>query len=204
MVGSGEGGDRRQVLVRAVEDALAQRGTVVVEADGDADRWCAVCTSVQGDVEVRVAEPRRGWRRWKPGPGEAWLADNEFVHRIDAWSRPMRPHVGAGECAAVLDEALSRGLGIPPTATLRRSLVVPGAPPIQGKGADLKSSLLDMNGDGILDRVEARVVPAGAPRAGGGELLWYRGLFGGGFAGSANVMALPTLPWANGAGPTGV
>ena len=129
MVGSGEGGDRRRVLAGAVEEALALRGTVVLEAADDARHWCAVCASVQGDLEVRVAEPPRGWRRWKPGPGEAWLADHEFRHRIDAWSRPLRPHVGAGECAAVLDEALARGLDLPSTATLRRSLVVPATPP---------------------------------------------------------------------------
>jgi hypothetical protein len=37
--------------------------------------------------------------------------------------------VSARECAAVLDDALSRALGFAPATTLRRSLVVPGVLP---------------------------------------------------------------------------
>jgi hypothetical protein len=123
------GGERSQILARATEEALAVRGTVMLEAADEARRWCAVCASVQGDLEVRVAEPPRGWRRWKAAPGEAWLARNEFTHRIDAWTRSLRPGVSARECAAVLDDALSRALGLAPATTLRRSLVVPGVLP---------------------------------------------------------------------------
>jgi RHS repeat-associated protein len=81
--------------------------------------------------------------------------------------------------------------------------MVPAAPPIQGNMGELKSTLMDIDGDGIPDLVQARVIPAGQPHAGGGELVWYRGLFGGGFSSTPNVIALPTLPWANGVAPTG-
>ncbi|MCI0585138.1 MAG: hypothetical protein L0227_19970, partial [Chloroflexi bacterium] len=73
-------------------------------------------------------------------------------------------------------------------------------PAHHGTNLDLDSTLLDVNGDGILDRVEVR---AGA--SGDCELVWLQGRHGGGWAAGfeAVAMRLPTMPWSNGAGPTG-
>jgi hypothetical protein len=71
MTDFGDGGERSQILARAAEEALAVRGTVMLEAANEARRWCAVCASVQGDLEVRVAEvaPATTLRRSLVVPG---------------------------------------------------------------------------------------------------------------------------------------
>jgi hypothetical protein len=79
------------MLAEATRQALEIRGTVVLEAPEEPRRWCAVCASVQGDLEVRVGEPSRGWRAWKPSAGEGgW--------RISALARNRRgsAHVECG------------------------------------------------------------------------------------------------------------
>jgi hypothetical protein len=134
--------DRRQALAQAADEALELRGTVMLEVDGDQHRWCAVCASAQGDVELRVGEPRRGLRAWRPGAGEQWLADHGFVHVLDAWAQPILAGTSAATCAGILDEALAHGLGAPADASLVRTLVQPGvldparAPAPQAPAAD--------------------------------------------------------------------
>ena len=124
------GRNRPEILVDATVEALALRGSVMLQAGGEARHWCAVCASVQGDLEVRIAEPRRGWRAWTPSAGERWLGDNGFTHRIDAWARPLRREISPRECAAILDDALSNALGLPDDATVQRCLVQPAAPDV--------------------------------------------------------------------------
>lgn len=134
--------DRREVLAQAADEALALRGTVMLEVDGDKHRWCAACASAQGDIELRVGVPRRGLRAWRPSAGERWLRDHGFVHVLDAWAQPVLAGTGAATCAGILDEALVQGLGAPADAALVRTLVQPGvldpaaAPPPGAPAAD--------------------------------------------------------------------
>ena len=83
-----------------MREARRLRGTVVVGVAGREDLWCAVCTAVDGSVELRVGPvPRRGLLRRRAPGGEAWLREHGFVPVVDAWSFPA---TGAGDesCAA--------------------------------------------------------------------------------------------------------
>ncbi len=112
-----------ETLSAAVADAVAARGTVMLRAAGSEWRWCAVCASVQGDIELRLGETRvRGARRW--------LETNEFVYGTDAWMRPMR---SGEDVVQTLAAGLEHAFGMEPGAELERVLVHPGvvgaAPP---------------------------------------------------------------------------
>lgn len=134
--------DRRLALARATDDALKLRGTVMLEVAGDERRWCAVCASVQGHLELRVGEPRRGWRTWRRAPGEQWLQRSGFTQVLDAWAHPVRFGASSAACAEILDGALEHGLGARQTASLLRTLIQPGvldevaAPPPDAVHAD--------------------------------------------------------------------
>lgn len=104
----------REALIAATQHALTVRGTVMLEPG-----WCAICASVQGDLELRVGEPRRRKRR-------RWLEDNGFTHRVDAWSHPLWAGAGPGVAVETLAAALEHGLGLDPDTRLRQVLVQPG------------------------------------------------------------------------------
>jgi hypothetical protein len=93
---------------------------------GDDRCWCAICVAVDGAIELRVGEPLRGWRRWRPAAGEAWLRAHGFVHVVDAWAAPAPRGASTRMCAEVLWSALREGLGAPEDAELVELLVHPG------------------------------------------------------------------------------
>jgi hypothetical protein len=84
-------------LVEAVREARRLRGTVMVAAEDDEEVWCAAVAAVDGQLELRVHEPRRRDRKRLAGLG--------FAPVIDAWSRPATA-ADDGECARVLADAL--------------------------------------------------------------------------------------------------
>lgn len=93
---------------------------------GEQRRWCAICAAVDGSIELRVGEPSRGWRRWRPAGGEAWLRDHGFVHVVDAWAAPVPRGADLHVCAAILSSALRDGLGVSEHGELVEVLVHPG------------------------------------------------------------------------------
>jgi hypothetical protein len=113
-------------IAGAVVEARRVRGTVQLQVDGRPRQWCVAEAAADGRVELRVAEPRRGIRRWRPTAGERWLADHGFVHVIDAWAKPAPASADAAACARMLAEALRAGVGAQPDAMLERLLVYPG------------------------------------------------------------------------------
>jgi hypothetical protein len=125
-------------LEQAVQRAVAIRGTVMLAARDDEHRWCAVCAAVDGTLELRVGEPRGGWRhRDRRRKGEAWLRDHGFVQVIDAWANPIGRGVSARVCAETLDHALREGLAVAPGAELvevlvHRGLLGAADPPVPG------------------------------------------------------------------------
>ena len=130
------------MLSEATHRALEVRGVVMLEVPEDPKRWCAVCASVQGDLEVRVGEPPRGWRSWKPSAGERWLEENGWTHGVDAWMRGLPAGAGALEVSRIVGAALESALGVPAATPLRQVLVHPGvlpgiaAPPPDAEYAD--------------------------------------------------------------------
>ncbi len=75
--------------------------------------------------------------------------------------------------------------------TMSKAIVVNNQPSVHhGTDKDLKSSLLEINGDGIPDRVEVKVSSSGSC-----WLHWYQGLYGGGYAEDDREIRLPSLPW---------
>jgi hypothetical protein len=113
-------------LVDAGERAIRLRGTVMLSLRGNDRCWCAICAAVDGSIELRVGEPARGWRRWRPAAGEAWLRDHGFEHVIDAWAAPAPIGASSRICAEVLASALREGLGAPEDGELVEVLVHPG------------------------------------------------------------------------------
>jgi hypothetical protein len=113
-------------LVEGAERAIALRGAVMLSVRGDDRCWCAICVAVDGSIELRVGEPSRGWRRWRPATGAAWLRDHGFVHVLDAWAAPAPHGVGTRWCAEVLSSALREGLGAPEDGEVVEVLVHPG------------------------------------------------------------------------------
>jgi hypothetical protein len=113
-------------LVDAGERAVRVRGTVMLSLRDDGRRWCAICVAVDGSIELRVAEPSRGWRRQRPAAGEAWLRDHGFVHVVDAWAAPAPRGTGMRGCADVLSCALRNGLGAPEDGELVEVLMHSG------------------------------------------------------------------------------
>jgi hypothetical protein len=113
-------------LVDAGERAIGLRGTVILSLRGNDRCWCAICVAVDGSIELRVGEPSRGWRSWRPAVGEAWLQDHGFAHVIDAWAMPAPHGAGPRACAEVLSCALREGLGAPEDGELVEVLVHPG------------------------------------------------------------------------------
>jgi hypothetical protein len=93
---------------------------------GDDRRWCAICAAVDGSIELRVGEPARGWRRWRPAAGEAWLRDHGFVRVIDAWAAPAPLGASPRINAEMLASALRDGLRAPEDGELVEVLVHPG------------------------------------------------------------------------------
>ena len=93
---------------------------------GDDSCWCAICVAVDGSIELRVGEPSRGWRRWRPAAGEAWLRDHGFVHVVDAWAAPAPPGADTRACTEVLSSAMRVALGAPEDGELIEVLVHPG------------------------------------------------------------------------------
>ena len=75
-----------------------------------------------------------------------------------------------------------------------QATTLPTSAPHHGRGGNLEGALLEIDGDGIADRVETRIT-----RAGEGVLVWYRGLHGGRYSTIGQVTGLPTLLWRNGA-----
>lgn len=82
--------------------------------------------------------------------------------------------------------------------TMNKAIIVNNQDPVHyGTDKDLKSSLLDINGDGIPDRAD--VIIAGT---GDCELRWYKGKYGGGYEKHPWTTKLPRLPWKdNNPGP---
>lgn len=113
-------------LVDAGERAIELRGTVMLCLRGDQRRWCAFGVAVDGSIELLVGEPSRGWRRWRPAAGEAWLRDHGFVHIIDAWAAPAPRGSSTRMCAELLSSALREGLGVPEDGELIEVLTHPG------------------------------------------------------------------------------
>jgi hypothetical protein len=74
-------------IADAVEEALRTRGTVMLEADGAPERWCAACAAVDGALELRVGEPQ-GRRRERRDRG-ARLRERGFHQVRDAWALPV-------------------------------------------------------------------------------------------------------------------
>ena len=110
----------------AVQRALALRGTVMLSVRDDGDRWCAVCAAVDGSFELRVAEPPRGWRRWRAPAGDQWLRDHDFVHVLDAWSAPAPARATPRWCAEALAAALNHSQGVARDAAMVQVLEYPG------------------------------------------------------------------------------
>jgi hypothetical protein len=113
-------------LVAAAERAIALGGAVMLSLRGDDHRWCAICAAVDGSIELRVGEPSRSWRRWRPAAGEAWLRDHGFVHVIDAWAAPAVAGASTRVYAELLASALRDGLGTPDDRELVEVLLHPG------------------------------------------------------------------------------
>jgi hypothetical protein len=113
-------------LVEGAERAIGLRGTVMLALLGDESCWCAICVAVDGSIELRVGEPSRGWRRWRPAAGETWLREHGFVHVLDAWASPAPHGVSSRWCAEVLSAALREGLGAPEDGEVVEVLVHPG------------------------------------------------------------------------------
>jgi hypothetical protein len=114
-------------LYAAVEEARRLHGTVMLTVDKHKHLWCAASAAVDGSIELSVAEPRRGWRRWKPPDGETWLGEHGFAHQIDAWTLPLPRTTEARDCVRLLADALGNGLAVRNGARLQRELVFPGA-----------------------------------------------------------------------------
>ncbi len=115
------------LLHAAVEEARRVRGTVMLVVEGQAQLWCAACGAVDGSVQLRIGEPRRGWKRWRRSDGEVWLEEHGFIHIIDAWTLPVSSATGDWACAGLLADALSNALGVGRDVQLQRELVHPGA-----------------------------------------------------------------------------
>jgi hypothetical protein len=113
-------------LVAAGDRALERRGTVMLALRGDQDRWCAICAAVDGAVELRVGEPSRGWRAWRPSAGERWLSDHGFTQVVDAWAAPAPSGGSTRVYAETLASALVGGLGAPEDGELVEVLLHPG------------------------------------------------------------------------------
>jgi hypothetical protein len=114
----------RGELEDAFDRALACRGTVMLGIRGDQDRrWVAICSAVDGSLEIRCGEPAPGWRRWRRP--EAWgrLLALGFARRIDAFVCPA-DDVGSG--VELLVRALRDGHEADPEAPLEQVLVHPG------------------------------------------------------------------------------
>jgi hypothetical protein len=114
------------LLADAVVRALDVRGTVMFGVPRDPSLWCAVFAAVDGSLELRVGEPKRGWRSWRPTDGETWLRDRGFVHGLDAWSLPVPHGSGPRMCAETMWAALEHGLGVRRDTVLNEVLVHPG------------------------------------------------------------------------------
>lgn len=109
------------MLTAAVEQALAIRGTVMLQTERSDRAWCSVHSAVGGQLEVRVGEPvRRGLSR---RGGRAWLRDQGFVQVVDAWARPTEE---GAEIPRLLTAALVEALGAAPDARLVTVLAHPG------------------------------------------------------------------------------
>ena len=80
----------------------------------------------------------------------------------------------------------------PLQSDMTNTITISDVPPVNsGTNKDLLSTLLEIDGDGIPDKVEVAVFPMGACM-----LKWYQGLYGGGYSNSFQTLRLPALPWA--------
>jgi len=98
----------------------------MLEADRRGSPWCAACAAVDGSVELRVGEPRRGLLGRRDPEGEAWLRDHGFVAALDAWVLPVPAETSDAQCAATLEAALAGGHGVEPGTRLEHVLTHPG------------------------------------------------------------------------------
>jgi hypothetical protein len=102
----------------------------MLAVDGNQRQWCAVCSAVDGSLELRVGEPGSLWRPGERRRGESWLREHGFVHVVDAWAKPVARETSASDCVLVLDAALRDGLAAPADRRVVEVLVHPGV--IQG------------------------------------------------------------------------
>ena len=112
----------RRALIAAVERAVEVRGTVMLQVRQEPGQWCAAEVAHDGSIELKVGEPRRGWRRWRTSEGERWLGEHGFVHVPDAWALPVPEGASAHQCAELLAHALCSGLGSADDAALEEVL----------------------------------------------------------------------------------
>jgi hypothetical protein len=115
----------RELLTRAADEALTLRGAVTLAVPASEHKWCAVRTSVQGHVELRVGEPGGGPLRLL---GRRWLARHGFTRVGCAWARPLAPGTAAPDAVAILAGALRHALHVRRGEELFLSRVQPGAP----------------------------------------------------------------------------
>jgi hypothetical protein len=86
----------RDALEEAVRDALARRGTVMLQAAGRRRLWVAVHVSVEGEVQIGTPPPTRTRFRFADHDAEAALRKLGFVFVFDTWEAP----IGAGASVA--------------------------------------------------------------------------------------------------------
>jgi hypothetical protein len=122
-------------IAEAVEEARRARGMVMLTAEDDPGRWCAVCVAVDGSLELRVGGGKK--RR---------LRAQGFRRIPDAWALPVPATTSDVECAATLAEALELEPGTP----LRRELAHLGSasgelpPPDAPRAEHLAAALRDL------------------------------------------------------------
>lgn len=98
----------------------------MLTAAGNERHWCSVHTAVDGRMEVHLAEPARGWRRWRESPGERWLSLHGFVRVPDAWAAVAPRFAPLDWCVKTLTTAVADGLQVPDQADFETTLAFPG------------------------------------------------------------------------------
>src|SRR3954468_16991822 len=95
VIGGSDARVGRAVIEQAVQRAIEVRETVMLAVDGNPCQWCAVCSAVDGSLELRVGEPGSLSRRGERRRGESWLREHGFVHVVDAWAKPVARETSA-------------------------------------------------------------------------------------------------------------
>jgi hypothetical protein len=121
----------RDELEEAVADALARRGTVMLQAAGRRRVWVAVHVSVEGEIQVGTPPPVRTVFRFRDEPGEEALARMGFRFVFDTWEAPLGGGASArARAVEVMDAALFDVHGAEREHGIERVLQQPGA--VQG------------------------------------------------------------------------